>query len=64
MAKNKSKPSVHAPIKKGGDGGRITKPSAAVEKAKVTAKAVQSVGANLKSVLKPSSVYAIQLAEN
>jgi len=60
MAKKQSKPAVVAPAKKGGDGGRITKPAAKVEQTKSAAKAVvtatKAAGDKLKGILKDSTV--------
>jgi hypothetical protein len=57
MSKSKAKPTAApAPAKKGGDGGRITKPGAKVEKSKAVAKAAVVAAATKKGVLKPSKV--------
>lgn len=44
------------PAKKGGDGGRITKPSAKVEKSKAVAKAAVAAAATKKGLVKPVKV--------
>jgi hypothetical protein len=64
MAKTKSKAAAPAPEKKNGSGGRVTKPTAVVEKTKATAKAVvaassaatEAAGKKVKSILKESKV--------
>jgi stringent starvation protein B len=48
--------SVPVPAKKGGDGGRITKPSAKVEKSKAVAKAAVAAAATKKGLVKPVKV--------
>jgi nucleolin len=64
MGKSKSKPSVPAPVKKSGDGGRVTKPATKVEKGKAAAKAVvaatQAAGSKVKSILSESVVESIR----
>jgi len=64
MSKSKAKPATAAPpARKGGDGGRITKPAAKVEKAKTVAKAVVAAAAAAGPV-KPSKVFLLLVAPN
>jgi hypothetical protein len=59
MAKTKTKAVAPVPEKKAGDGGRIAKPAAKVEKDKATAKAVVAAqkADEAKKALKESLVW-------
>ena len=56
-----SKPAAVATPKKSGDGGRISKPAAKVEKSKTAAKAVVAAASKKNGIVKESKVSIVSI---